>query len=291
MPQEYYRTRKPFNESFFDKESEKVRYIVGASYSCYAHFKGYRGRSQVIFRSRHKKLVELIRDEIFPSHSVISDNRKGKSSHWISAASPQKIYSKLEELGLNVLKKERKFPEDTPKNNLHNVVRGFFDAEAEMNVGKNYMRIGFHNRFLSGLNKALVKYAGVEGGALKDNELVYKKNDATKIYNFIYQNFKFAEKPGLYLREKKEAFYKFITKKPKISYKNLKKHREKIEKIEKAKKLLEEGLSAKETAEKVGYAHATRFSSTFKEVTGYTPAKYKRAIEEKREQERIERWL
>jgi len=282
MPQEYHRIRKPINESFFDEESEKIDYIVGASYSCYTNFNGYKRRNQLIFRSRHKKLVELVRDEVFPAHSITSDNRKGKSSHWIAVASPQRMYSKLEEIGLNIPKKEREFPKDIPENRLYNVVRGFLDAEAETNAGKNYMRIGFHNRFLSGLNKVLIKYAGVKGGILKDNELIYKKDDAIKIYNFTYQNFGFIKKQGLHLPEKKEAFYKCITKKPKVNYKNLKRRREKIKRVEQAKKLLEEGLSVEETSKKVGYAYSTRFCSVFKEVIGCTPTEYKREVKEKK---------
>jgi len=269
----------------------ELRYIAGAFYSCCVYLKRHKERNQVIFRSKHKKLVELVRDEIFPGHSITSDNRKGKSSHWINAYSTPRLYSKLEELGLTVPKKEREFPENISENQLYNVVRGFFDAEAAKNVRKNYIRIGFCNRFLSGLNKVLIKHAGINGGTLKDNELIYKKDDAIKIYNFIYQNFDFIKRNGSYLREKKEAFYKFITKKPKINRINLKRHRKRTGRIEHAKKLLEKELETKEVAKKVGYAYPTRFCRAFKEVTGCTPTAYKKNIEEKREQKRIECWL
>ena len=95
----------------------------------------------------------------------------------------------------------------------------------------------------------------------------------------------------MYLPEKKKAFYEFVTGKPKVNYKNLERHRAKIKRVEKAKRLLEEGLRVKEAAKKIGYAHDTRFCNAFKEVTGCTPESIKELLKREKELERVECWF
>lgn len=258
---------KYIDEHFFDKESKRRDYVLGAFYACYVP----QPKGGILFRNRNKDLVEIIKRELKSEHAIIADNRK-RDSYWIEVYRVPIMYSRLGELGLNKPKEEREFPRVNEKYISH-FVRGFFDAKAriwtEYNKYKS-IHILFNNLFLLDLHKMLVKYAKIQGHEPKEDYTKYNHNDSIKIRDFIYQDWNFIKQSGLYLPSKKELletdYIADYNSNPRII--NAKK------KVEKAKKLLDR-KKVGEVAKELGYAHHISFTSTFKKITGMSPFEYK----------------
>lgn len=249
------RNNKKVNEHFFDTESRDMEYILGASYQCYI-LHGDRG---FIFRSRHKDLVQILKTGIESEHTIVSDTR-GRSSYWIEINGVLHLNHRLGELGLNVPKSERVFPEISSQSYASNFARGFIDAAAHMSVidGKRTrIKINFNQQFLYGLHKLLSEYAGVVRDDPKTNSLVYSHKDSIKIHNLIYQ-----DEEVLYIASKKRLY---LTEQPVHAEKRAVRRR-----INEAQRLVLTGLPTREIAARLGYSHLPSFYNAFKNVTGQT---------------------
>ena len=55
-----YKNSKYVNKHFFDKESKITWYILGIAYPCY--IPSTKSNSGIIFRSNHKDLIEIVKD-------------------------------------------------------------------------------------------------------------------------------------------------------------------------------------------------------------------------------------
>lgn len=259
---------KYIDEHFFDKESKRMYYVLGAFYACYVpQPKG------ILFRNRNKDLVEIIKRELKSEHAIIADNRK-KDSYWIKVNRASIIYPRLGELGLNKPKEEREFLRVNEKYMSH-FVRGFLDAKAGIWIRNDRyinIHIVFNKSFLSGLNKILVKYTKIRESEPKEDYTKYNHNDSIKIRDFIYQDWNFIKQSGLYLPSKKELLetdyvVAFVSNNPKII--------EAKNKIEKAKKLLSNGKKVGEVSKILGYSQSSVLGKSFKKITGKTPFEYK----------------
>jgi len=267
---------KYIDEHFLDEESEKMYYLWGSFFVCYTPYK----ENGVMFKSHYKDLVEIIKRESKSEHIVIEDNRN-KSSYWIVAQGVPILRSRLVKLGLDLPKEKREFPKRINEKKLSHFVRGFFDAKASINIRKELTttRIRFNHLFLLDLHQTFIKYAKVEGGGSKENYVSYGHNDSIKIHNFIYQDWGFIKKSGLYLPFKKQLFntdyvadyfgcINILNRLHKIKVIKTKK------KIAKAKKLLAGGSLAKDVAEKLGYASYIGLNKSFRKITGLSPRQY-----------------
>lgn len=259
---------KQINQHFFDEESKRRDYVYGASFGCYHP----QAQKRMLFRSRYKDLVEIIKREMESEHKIISHPKRG--SYWIEVSSAPYLYSKLEELGLNVPKSEREFPKKIEY--MSHFVRGFLDAKSSIHtIEDKYTNIyiGLSKSFLLDLHKILVKYAKVEGKGPKGNQVVYCHNDSVKIHDFIYQDWDFIKESGLYLPSKKELFnLDYVAAGIGVIRTN-----EAKERVDKAKELLKT-KKVKEVAKELGYAHQTGLNKIFKQITNQTPSEYKMKI-------------
>lgn len=260
---------KYIDEHFFDKESKRMYYVLGAFYACYVP----QPKGGILFRNRNKDLVEIIKRELKSEHAIIADNRK-KDSYWIEVNRASIIYPRLGELGLNKPKEEREFLRVNEKYMSH-FVRGFLDAKAGIWIRNDRyvnIHIVFNKSFLSGLNKILVKYTKIRESEPKEDYTKYNHNDSIKIRDFIYQDWNFIKQSGLYLPSKKELLetdyvVAFVSNNPKII--------EAKNKIEKAKKLLSNGKKVGEVSKILGYSQSSVLGKSFKKITGKTPFEYK----------------
>lgn len=262
---------KKINQYFFDEESKRRDYVYGSSFGCYLP----QAPKRILFRSRYKDLVEIIKREMESEHTIISHPKKG--SYWIEVSSVPYLYSKLEELDLNAPKSERKFPEKIKY--MSHFVRGFLDAKDLIYTVKGkytYIYIGFSKSFLLDLHKILVKYAKVEGKGPKGDHVVYCHNDSVKIHDFIYQDWDFIKESGLYLPFKKGLFNLDCVADYSTNI-NVIRATEAKERVDKAKELLKRE-KVKEVAKKLGYAYPTGLNKIFKQITDQTPSEYQMKI-------------
>lgn len=257
---------KKINEHFFDKESKATYYVLGAFYANYTS----KGVCGIKFSSAHKDLVEIIKEQLESEHAIISDPRK-TSSHRFEVYNVPYLHPKLEKLGLDAPKSERKFPKYIGKEYISHFVRGFFDAKAYVYItGKlTRTRMEFNREFLVGLNKTLINKAGVKRKEPTKDIIWYGHENSLKIYDFIYRDWDFIEESGLYLKSKKELFRTDYNIYDHIHLNKVKAQ----EKVEKIKELLLKGEKPPEFFKKF-YSHTGSLHRNFKRQTKQTIKKF-----------------
>src|SRR3989344_3187461 len=241
---------KRVNKHFFDRESKEMYYVLGAFYR--KHIED--GEKGLIFRSRHRDLVNIVKSKLKSKHAIISHTTK--SSHFIQMKS---------------------VPYLVPEVYLDHYIRGLFDAQANIslinyseNVIATNIRLRFNNKFLVSLDEVLKRYANVSRPKPISNYIIYSGADSSRIYNFIYRDIEYIENSWLYLPFKKKSFVRFEDKSGENN------HIICLEKIKEAKKLLIKGKKASDVASDLGYAHKESFLRAFKHVTGQTTRSFLR---------------
>jgi len=255
---------KPINEHYFDLEGrtedelKRRYYVLGAFYANYAPA-GYNG---IRFSSSSGDLVQIVSDELESQHRIGFNE---PSSYWIEIHGVPYLRSKLEELGLADDKSKRKFPGYIPDPYLDHFIRGFFDAQMIPRTNRyTNLVILFNNHFLVRLHHVLSRRANVKRDKPPGNVLFYAHKDSLRIYQFIYRDWQFIKKYGLYLQSKKNSFridYRanYSTSKLKIAS---------LQKVERAKHLLRQGHKPFRVAKMVGYSRVDGLSKAFKRITG-----------------------
>ena len=265
------RLPKRVNEHFFDRESKEMYYVLGAFYKKHIE-DGERG---LIFKSRHRDLVNIVKNKLRSKHAINSHTTK--SSHCIQMKAVPYLRSKLESLGVKGDMEDREFPNFVPEIYLDHYIRGLFDAQAHIslvnyseNVIATNINLRFNNKFLVSLNEMLKKYANVSRPAPMGNDLLYCGADSSRIYDFIYRDMGYIENSWLYLPFKKKLFIHFEYKSGKNN------HIPCLKKIEEAKKLLIEGRKGSDISSKLGYSCSENFYRAFKNITRQTTRSFLR---------------
>ena len=259
---------KYVNQHYFDDiESKRKTYILGAAYA----IANIEPDNSVTFRSSKKDLVEIVREELESQHKLQRDKRKNDKSYWIEIDNPVHMRYAMEGRGIVRDKSKRKFPQDIRKEYISHFVRGFFDARAHVyntDKGSTSIEIMFNRKFLSGLHDIFVKYANVERKKPTGNLLTYRHSDAMKIHNFIYSDWGYTRRNGLYLPSKKRQFNLDYTA-PEHALR-----KKSLEKMEMAKELLPKGFSHQEIADILDYSNVFAFYRAFKNATGMTTSQF-----------------
>jgi intein-encoded DNA endonuclease-like protein len=257
-------------EEFLSKETPNKYYVLGALYGCYHKYS--KKQPYFIFRSKHSELVEIVKKELALPYSTIKHPRR--KSYFIQFTMPEKVLSKLEEIGLVDMQK-RKFPNIEEKY-LSHFIRGFIDAKGGLTKvnykGERYavLRISFNKTFLQGLCDALAEHAGIEKRKIKNGHTGFYSTTALKVRDFIYGNLGNA----YCLPSKKAFFYSF-------SYLPRRKRREELnakmkEKVEIAQRLLEKGFKCKTIAKLLFDGNLHLFKYYFEKFTGVAPVAYRK---------------
>jgi len=244
------------NENYFNEESKSMYYILGTFYASYIPTTLKTG---IIFQSSHKDLVQIVKEELESEHKIISysDSERDRGSYFLRIYGVPKLKAKLEETGLDSDKEKREFPKKIDEEYISHFVRGFLDAKRRTvevtPTGATRIKINFNKRFLTDLHKILIKYVGVEQKPkfLSKGILVYNHKDSLKIHDFIYRDWSYIKKHGLYIPSKKESFNFDYVRKKHINKKTIEAH----ERLEKAKKLLQQEKSIMETTQLLGLSH------------------------------------
>ena len=257
---------KYVNQHYFDKESKRMYYVLGASYA----IANIQPNQDMTFTSSHRNLVEIVKDELECPHKVQRDKRGNHNSYWIELDNMVYMASKLDELGVAEDKIKRRFPENIRGEYLSHFVRGFFDAKARVystNKGATRIEIRFNKQFLSGLHNVLVKYTRVERHKPTGDCLTYGHSDSMKIHDFIYSDWRYTRRNGLHIPSKKRQF--------KTDY-ELNKYPSTIrygKKIESVKKLLLRGNKPKQFYKRF-YSSLPALYRAFKNATGMTTREF-----------------
>lgn len=273
---------KYINQRYFDqrqrteKEKRAMYYVLGASFGSYKPIETKQTLKDgsittlegVQFKSPHKKLVEIIHNELESEHTITSDPRY-KESHWFEVTGVPTLYERLEQLGLNVPKPEREFPQDIPKKYLSDFVRGFFDSKGHFLKRKNKIGFGygFYEKFLLSQHE-FFKRLGVQGGSSSNSYIEYGQHDAEILSGIMYRGWH--RKRRLHLPENKILFDPDY----RTEY-NDQLYGRADERIEEGKKLLAKGRLVREVAIELGYRKIESFSTRFKIKTGQTPSEFK----------------
>ena len=256
------RPRKKVNEHFFDGESKQKWYVSGAFYASYVPSSD---KPVVVFRSRHRDLVQIVRNQLGSKHAILSDPN-GKSSYSMNIKGAPYLNTQLEKIGLNKPKKQRRFPEHIDEDYISHFIRGFLDAQAYPDYSNGrYTRINvsFNNMFLVGLNQTLRQYAEVERPDPYNDRVIYSGSDSSRIHDLIYDDWDFIEEHGLYLPSKKDIF--------RTDFSSAGKHKTAaVKRIKRVKELLRQDCSIEKAAQYVGYADISSLCRAFKRVTGKT---------------------
>jgi AraC-like DNA-binding protein len=266
---------KTINENYFDKESKSMYYVLGAFYA------GYRPntapKNGIIFQSKHRDLVQIVKDELGSEHEIITYSRdsekRDRNSYFLNFGN-HSLRTKLGELGLNKPKSKRTFPKNLDEKYASHFVRGFIEARARVSIKKNgstNLRILFNKPFVRTLHNMLIQYADVKGVAyLADGVFSYNHQDSLKIHDFIYQDMAFIKKHNLFLPSQKNRFnFGYVPKAPKFTQRAL-------AKVEKVKQLLRDGLRTSEVCKMVGYSFIPTLHLSFKKYTGQTVREWRR---------------
>lgn len=195
---------KRVNEHFFDIESKIMMYLFGISLAIYSP---ERNGPRNTWTSSNEDLLTIVR------HHLKSNVEIGRPSDLNSRNLQfrnQYLHDKLIERGCVYDKSERKFPEGVKKWYSDHLFRGFLDAHVTCSyVMERYpiLQIYYNTLLLQGLHNQLVADAGFSNSKKIDKSpLVYYGKDVEKIHDFIYRDWKFIKRHGLYLPSKKERF-------------------------------------------------------------------------------------
>lgn len=193
-----------FNKEFFKTWSFEMSYILGFLFADGYVFKNPRGSCYFCFISTDKEIIVKIRNILQSNHKI---GIRKKGSNWKDAyvlqIGSKKLFRDLNKFGIIQNKSlVINFP-DVPKKYLGHFVRGYFDGDGSVNLGKywrkdrNKWKWEFTTRFTSGskrfiesLQNRLKKY--MLGGYMYKKrggyELVFARHDSVALYNLMYDN-------------------------------------------------------------------------------------------------------
>ncbi len=264
------RLPKSVNAEYFNEDSKNVFYVLGISYACYSP----NSENGVVFRSRHRRLIEIVKDELSSGHAIVDDPRN-KNSHWIEIHNNSHLRESLEQRGLVKDKSKRRFP-NISERFIDHFIRGCIDANAIIRINPRNPQIELtciNKQFISGLNSALRRYAGIERQKDKlRRRTVYDQADSKRIKDFMYRDRNFIEESGLYLSANQDA----LNFAPRLRTYPL--TQALFKRIQQAKIGLISGKPLKGISNELGFPAYTSLCRAFKRVTGMTTSQYKQKV-------------
>lgn len=192
-------------ETFFDKWSENMAYVLGYFAADGTMYKNRRGSCYVGFTSTDRELIELIKKLMCASNSI--ESYKNPKETWkrryVLQIGSRKIYERLLQLGFTPRKSLTIVFPNIPDNVLSDFLRGYFDGDgcASFTYYKRKNRTNLQKilnirircgskKFIQALQMKLTKvvYVGerklyFHGSAY---ELVYHAKNVIKLYSFMY---------------------------------------------------------------------------------------------------------
>lgn len=198
----YYLSLRPKNHHFFKKWSEEMAYILGfITADGHIRKNNYSYKLSFSIHEKDKDILEKINGILAPNNKL-SYNKKEKM-FYLSFASPH-IYNDLLKLGITPLKTFKVTPPKIPKKYIRHYLRGYFDGDGCIYIGKRSDMIKqFPGVRIIG-NLEMTEYirktfGGITNSKLKVHityseykkpmgNLYYTSKNAIKILDFLYKN-------------------------------------------------------------------------------------------------------
>jgi hypothetical protein len=265
---------KEVDESFFRRESRAMYYMLGMFYGgCVPN-----GKDGVGFRSKHERLVEIVKAQLGSDHAIIP-NTYGKNSYYLCFGAVEHLREALLGMGVKDDKKQRTCPTIDDAVYASHFARGFIEDKSHLWRLENpegpstRLGISFHGKFLPGLNLLLRKHAGVErdfGGV--GNYIMYSYEDTQRIHDFIYGDWRYIKDSGLFLPSLKESFVLGYDPNKVVEQRK----GESDMRTELAKCMLADNISPQEISEALGYASRGSFYCSFYIKVGKGVSKFQK---------------
>lgn len=216
---------RELNEKFFDRWSKEMAYVLGYIFADGSVFKNPRGSEYLEMSSTDKELIILIKSLMRAGHKIgiyPQKNSKWKTKYKLQIGN-QHMMDRLHDLGIIPRKSlVIKFP-DVPKRFLGDFVRGYFDGDGSVNLGRYWRKdrqkwkLQFDTRFTSGSEDFLKDLFAILGAHLKGGylykksldsgfELVFARQDSLNLFKFMYGD----RLEDLYLERKYKVFQEAI---------------------------------------------------------------------------------
>ena len=218
---------RSLNQDFFKKWTPEMAYVLGFFAADGSMSRNKRGGHFIEFTSTDGSLVRDIRETIGSSHAITIRHRgngKWKTQYRLQIGS-KGWFASLTGLGFTQRKSATlRFPA-VPRRLLGDFVRGYFDGDGCVYLGRHYSKWHkknvwvFTTNFTSGSEMFLsvlhgkLKGHGVVGGriATKTNdsgyELVLSRHDSLALYRLMYHT---AQASALYLPRKRRKLERAI---------------------------------------------------------------------------------
>lgn len=213
---------KSIDKNFFKEWGDDMAYVLGFLFADGNITKSKRGGHYVSLYAMDRDLLSAIKIAMKSDHMLAKRTAQSGSVYRIQIGSKE-LVADLERLGLKEAKARRmEFPK-VPSNYLPHFIRGFFDGDGNVWVGKIHLerknsmytiQTAFTSasiEFLTGLKNRLHK-EGLMGGSLVHivgkncGRLSFSIRDSLKLYDFMYNGVT----PGIFLARKKEVFERYI---------------------------------------------------------------------------------
>ena len=199
-----------------------MAYVLGFLFADGCITKTKRGGQYVSFHTMDKELLVAMRMAMDSDHKIAKRTARSGNVYRMQIGSKE-LVADLERFGLTEAKARRmRFP-DVPPRQLSHFVRGFFDGDGNVWVGKvhldrttpmNVIQTAFtsaSSEFLSGL-KAALNGTGVKGGSLrllsgkKCGRLSFSIRGSLKLHEIMYNG----SRTPLCLSRKRKTFERYI---------------------------------------------------------------------------------
>jgi intein-encoded DNA endonuclease-like protein len=209
------------NEDFFKKWSPEMAYVLGFFAADGCMIKNKRGAHFIEFHIVDKNLLIRIRKALNSNHKIATRKIKDgwKSAHHLQIGSKE-IFNDLLFLGMTPNKSNSLIFPNIKEEYLSHFIRGYFDGDGNVFLGKRSDRInrnwilqsGFTSgskEFIKELKIKLKKFANIAGSTQHYSSGAYRLcfsiKDSLKLYEFMYSS-----NESLFLPRKKRIFEKYI---------------------------------------------------------------------------------
>ena len=251
------------NEHYFDQPSRENSYILGTFIPSAMLLPEVQG---LFIDPYNMDLMRIIDRELDVQYL-------GSREPWddtLTLRNVPHLYSMLKQLGLGVPMSQRVFP-IFESESLADISRGFLDARSNVNQRDptkiTNLHINFCSpQFLTDLYHIFREHAGIMCGPPSGKKMNLGHSDSIRVFHFIYEDWGFIQRSGLYLPSKKDAY----NPEYEIGYSSHPKVRERRRRIEIAKQLLLDGKVPNQFYKELGYANPSSLYQAFKNETGIT---------------------
>lgn len=206
------------NEDFFKTWTSSMAYVLGFFAADGAMTKGKRGNCYIEFTSKDLDHLILIRKEFSSENKIARSHVKRREECYRLQIGSKAIFQDLVALGFSERKSLRLSLPDIPPLFFRDFIRGYFDGDGSIWVGKTHkgrvcsshaaqvLFTSGSESFLMQIEKAMSSIIGHGRIVFHENayRLMYSTLPSLSLYKFMYNN------ATLYLARKKEKFESFI---------------------------------------------------------------------------------